>query len=160
LFSKNFSLMKRKLTLLLIMISAVVAIQAQDAKFSVHVNADTIKMGTVLELTFSIENIDGQFSPPLFEGFELVAGPSQSTMMSIINGRMTRSSTYLYYLKPTATGLFKIGEATIKDIKGTYNTSPVQIVVLTNDDFFENNPKPSNKAPLQDSTKKRPVYKI
>jgi hypothetical protein len=152
--------MKRQITLFVIMFSAVLGLQAQDAKFSVHLNADTIKMGAVLELTFSIENIEGQFSPPPFDGFELIAGPSQSTMMSIINGRMTRSSTYIYYLKPLEAGSFMIGEASIKDKKYTYNTSPIQIVVLTSDDFFENIPKPINKAPAQDSTKKRPVYKI
>ncbi len=153
--------MKRKLTLFVIMISAVFATQAQDAKFSVHVNADTIKMGSVLELTFSIENIDGQFLPPPFDGFELIAGPSQSTMMSIINGRMTRSSTYLYYLKPLEAGSFMIGEASVKDKKTTYTTSPVQITVLPSEDFFENNPKPIKRDPgVQDSIKKRPVYKI
>jgi hypothetical protein len=152
--------MKRQLTLLVILVFTLFAVQAQESKFSVHVNADTILMGKVLEISFSIDNIEGQFSPPAFEDFELVAGPSQSTMMSIINGRMTRSSTYLYYLKPKNTGTFMIGEASINDKKNTYSTSPIRIVVLPNSDFFENNPKPSNRAPSQDSTKKRPVFKI
>lgn len=47
------------------------------------------------------------FTPPKFDGFE-VYGPSQGNNISIINGRVSKSTTLTYTLKPNKQGAFVI----------------------------------------------------
>lgn len=84
---------------------------------------------------------DGEFSPSDFswnpgQDFNLVWGPQkgQSTSVSIINGKKTKSSqfTYNYILMPKTSGSFVIPPATItlKGKGGTLTTDPVQVTVV------------------------------
>jgi hypothetical protein len=75
-------------------------------------------------------NEDGDnFTPPSFENFKVVGGPSQSISNSWINGERTYSKTYTYFLAPKKRGSTNIGQASI-EVKGViYKTSPIEINV-------------------------------
>jgi hypothetical protein len=75
-------------------------------------------------------NEDGDnFTPPSFEKFKVVGGPSQSISNSWINGKRTYSKTYTYFLAPKKRGSTNIGQASI-EVKGViYKTSPIEINV-------------------------------
>ena len=75
-------------------------------------------------------NDDGDnFTPPNFDGFNIVGGPNQSVSNSWINGVRTFSKTYTYFLSPTERGRFIIGQASIEIDGDIYKTSTVEIQV-------------------------------
>lgn len=143
--------------LCLLFISGTAA--AQDGKFSISIDKDSITMGMVLELVVTIENLEGNFEPPALSDFDIVGGPNQSTMMSIINGKVQRKTTYTYLLKPLQTGDLSIGAAYLRSTKETFSTPSLKIHVKESSDFFLNSPKPQQRDTLKDD-KKRPTYKI
>lgn len=106
----------------------------KDAKINIEVSSDTIGLNNTLEVAITVENAKAKnFNPPSFEGFR-VQGPSTSTSMSIINGDMTQSSTYTFYLTPREKGAFKIGSASVDTEGGTLKTDEKEIVVVENFD--------------------------
>ncbi len=77
-------------------------------------NADTkeVPLNYTFNITYTVENGDLQrFSPPKFDGFEAM-GPSQSTNISVMNGKMNKSVSYTYTLQPRKQGEFNIAPAT------------------------------------------------
>lgn len=118
-----------------IFISSILTINAQDrAGISVSTSSDTVLIGNFFEIKFTVENFDGQFIPPNMEDFEIVGGPNQSTMMSMINGKVSKSSSYSYYLKPVFEGVYEIGSARVEGEEKELVTLPIQIVVISNPD--------------------------
>ncbi len=106
----------------------------KDAKISMTVLSDTIGLNNTFEVAFIVENAKvKKFNPPSFDGFD-VQGPSTSTSMSIINGDMTQSATYTFYLTPREKGALKIGSASITTEEGTLRTEEKSIIVLENFD--------------------------
>ena len=118
----------------------------QDAKFEVQVSSDSILLGNYFEIRFKIENVKGNFEPPPFEGFQILSGPNQSTSMQIINGDMTQSASYTYFLKPVEIGNYTIPPAyLIIDEETTKETDPIEIIVVPNPDGIVQ--KPAQRTP-------------
>ncbi|MEL6866390.1 MAG: BatD family protein [Bacteroidota bacterium] len=123
---------------------------AQTVAFEVKVSSDSILMGNYFEVTFSLENTKGrQFTPPSFEGFSIVGGPSQSSMTSVINGKSTQSLSYTYYLEPIDIGNYYIEPASIETEEGILESSPVEIIVLPNPDGIQQTPAPSRSRSFE-----------
>ena len=75
-------------------------------------------------------NIDGDnFNPPSFDGFRIIAGPSQQVSQSWINGKSSFEKTYSYYLLPQQKGNLVIKQASIEFNGQVYKTSPIKINV-------------------------------
>jgi hypothetical protein len=75
-------------------------------------------------------NADGDnFSPPSFEGFRIVAGPSQQVSQSWINGRSSFNKSYSYFLLPTQKGTLTIKQAAVEINGQIYKTNPIKINV-------------------------------
>ena len=73
---------------------------SQETSFTVSVWPDTLLLGNQLEVSFKLENGNSQdFTPPAFEGFNIVAGPNTSSSMMMSNGAVSQSITYSYYLE-------------------------------------------------------------
>ena len=109
-----------------------VVLSGQDVVFKVEVTADTLYFGNPVGVKYTFENIQGDFIPPSFEGFDIVGGPNVSNQFSMINGAVTQSSSYEYYLKPADVGVVAIQEATIENGDGPIYSDPIQIVVVDN----------------------------
>jgi hypothetical protein len=75
-------------------------------------------------------NADGDnFSPPSFEGFRIVAGPSQQVSQSWINGKSSFNKSYSYFLLPTQKGTLTIKQAAVEINGQIYKTNPIKINV-------------------------------
>lgn len=74
------------------------------------------------------------FKAPSFEGFEVLAGPleSSSSSFQMVNGKTTqsRSRIYTYMIRPTAVGKYRIGQASVKIGKETYTTEAADVEVV------------------------------
>ena len=93
-----------------------------------------VGLGDQFEVQFSFNGPDvnsvSGFRSPDFANFMILSGPNQSTSMSIINGAVSGSLTYSYYIQPKSIGSFTIGSATVT-YKGTaFKSQPIKIEVV------------------------------
>ncbi|MBU2995741.1 BatD family protein [Cellulophaga baltica] len=107
-------------------------IQAQDDEVSFDMSVSKSKLGLNerLRVDFAM-NYDGDnFTPPDFNGFNVVMGPAQSIRNSWVNGVRSYSKTYSYTLVPTSQGKHTIGQASII-IKGKEYKSIAKDILVT-----------------------------
>ncbi|NMH26612.1 BatD family protein [Flavobacterium silvaticum] len=103
-------------------------IQAQ-VQFEAKVSRQTLGQNETLRIDFEM-NADGDnFTPPNFEGFRVVGGPSQRVSQSWINGRSSFVKSYSYFLEPKQRGSLVIKQAVIEINGQVYKTNPVRINV-------------------------------
>jgi len=105
-----------------------ITMQAQPS-VKVEVSADTIAVGEVVEVTYTIENGDGKFQAPDFKGLPLVNGPNTSSSFIYQNGKMSSSQSYAYLFRPQEEGKMKIPEAAYVDKSQTLKIDSVEVVV-------------------------------
>jgi hypothetical protein len=100
-----------------------------QVSFRAKVSKKTLGINERLQIDFLMNEDGDNFTPPSFEKFKVVGGPSQSISNSWINGERTYSKTYTYFLAPKKRGSTIIGQASI-EVKGViYKTSPIEINV-------------------------------
>ena len=104
------------------------SVQAQ-VTFDAKVSKKTLGVNERLRIDFEMNQDGDNFSPPSFEGFQVVGGPNQAISNSYFNGKRSYSKTYSYFLAPQAEGNFTIGQASIEIKDETYKTIPIQITV-------------------------------
>ena len=102
--------------------TAQVSFKAKPSKTQLGINER-------LRIDFIMNQDGDNFTPPAFENFKVVGGPSQSINNSWINGVRSFSKSYTYFLSPTKKGIFTIGQARIEIDGKTYKTSPIKITV-------------------------------
>ncbi|MBT8377636.1 MAG: BatD family protein [Ignavibacteria bacterium] len=107
-------------------------------EFTASVNETTVADNERFQIsfTFSGSNINNltKFSPPSFNNFMILSGPSQSTSIQIINGAQTASLTYSFIVQAKSVGTFNIGSASIIQAETTYETKPIKITVVKGKD--------------------------
>ncbi len=94
-----------------------------------------------VSFTFSGTDINGltNYVAPAFRNFLVLSGPNQSTNMEIINGAVSASRTFSYYIQAKGIGKFNIETASI-DLGGRpYKTKPVSIEVVKGSTMPNNN---------------------
>ena len=100
-----------------------------QVQFEARVSKNALALNERLRIDFTM-NIDGDnFIQPNFEGFKIIAGPSQQVSQSWINGRSSFEKTYSYFLLPTQKGTIIIKQATIEYNGQIYKTNPIKISV-------------------------------
>ena len=100
-----------------------------QVSFNAKVSKKTLGINERLQIDFSMNEDGDNFTPPSFENFKVVGGPSQSISNSWINGERTYSKTYTYFLAPKKRGKINVGQASI-EVKGViYKSSPIEINV-------------------------------
>ncbi|HEX5112966.1 MAG TPA: BatD family protein [Saprospiraceae bacterium] len=105
-----------------------ITINAQPS-VKVEVSADTIALGEVVEVTYTIENGDGQFEAPDFSRLPLITGPNTSSSFVYQNGKMSSSQSYAYLFRPTEEGKMKIPEAIYRGKSQNMKIESVEVVV-------------------------------
>lgn len=106
---------------------------AADIRFSASVDRDEVPLGQSLQLNLQIEGSTGIPAPelPEIDGFQVhYLGPS--TMMSIVNGRMSSSVTHMYRLMPLKTGVFTIGPIHFEYKGDAYTSNSLKVQVVDN----------------------------
>lgn len=118
--------MKRFLAAIVFMVCSSLSAQVQ---FETRVSKTTLGLNERLRIDFMM-NVDGDnFSQPSFDGFRIIAGPSQQVSQSWVNGRSSFEKVYSYFLLPNRKGALTIKQAAIEYNGQIYKTSPVKINV-------------------------------
>lgn len=117
--------MKKLLFILLLCIQATWA----QVQFEAKVSKEKLGINERLRVDFSM-NADGDnFVPPSFDGFRVIAGPSQQVSQSWINGKSSFQKAYSYYLMPTQRGVLTIRQAQVEINGQIYKTTPIKVTV-------------------------------
>lgn len=127
---------------LLIFIFGGLQLDAQS--LSVNLSSDSILLGNVIQLNFSIEDADGEFEPPQFENMDVVSGPNMSSSIQIINGVRSSKKTISYMLRPKDVGQFFIPPAYLIGEDYNLETQPLELQVYPNPDGIIENPVMEN----------------
>jgi len=114
------------------------------AKFYIVTSEDTLLAGNYFEMRIVLENLEGKFKPPVYDDFDVVGGPYQSSNYSMINGVTSQKATYTYLLKPKKTGKLTLRSAILDLGDSTLETDPKTIVVLDNPKGIVRKPKTIN----------------
>src|SRR5690606_27870766 len=120
----------KKIFLIVILLQTISLAQS----FNASVSSTKVGISDQFQVSFTFEGDDinslKNFSPPDFKNFLVLSGPNQSTSMQIINGAVSASLTYSYYLQPRDVGNFTIGSASISFKGTTYKSDPIKIEVV------------------------------
>ncbi len=120
---------------------------AQDISFDASVDKTQVMLNEQLTLTVSVSgNVKSIPQPelPVLDEFTVYsAGRSQNFTYS--NGRLSSSVVFNYILIPRKAGQLTIGPARIKLEKETYQTAPIEITVVSEDETPAPPAEPSGK---------------
>lgn len=114
----------------------VVNINAQKS-VTVEVSSDSVETGDVIELKYSLENLESKFSLPDLSAFEVISGPSVSTSMSIINGVRSQKASCTVYLQMDEKGEFVIPGFELNEGENKFEVPGITIKVTTKNTLNE-----------------------
>lgn len=118
--------MKKYIAAIILLVCSTLSAQVQ---FEARVSKTTLGLNERLRIDFMM-NVDGDnFVQPSFEGFRIIAGPSQQVSQSWVNGRSSFEKAYSYFLVPNQKGTFVIKAAAIEYNGQIYKTAPIKINV-------------------------------
>ncbi|MDG2172591.1 MAG: BatD family protein [Flavobacteriaceae bacterium] len=117
--------------LLVILFGFFSCIISAQVNFRANLSKSSLGINERVRVDFIIDKDGDNFTPPEFENFRIVAGPSQSIKNSWINGKRSYSKTYTYFLSPIKKGNFKIGQASIQVGDEIYKTIALNLVVTS-----------------------------
>ena len=100
-----------------------------QVSFQTKVSKNRLGLNERLRVSFEMNQNGDNFTPPSFNGFNVVGGPNQSVSNSWVNGVRSFSKSYTYFLTPTRKGKITIAQASIEIDGEVYKTTPVQIEV-------------------------------
>jgi hypothetical protein len=125
----------RGLALAILLVScATPLVIAQNATFVAAVDPTTVGANEQFQVSFTVSgpDINGakNFQPPNFGQLVVLSGPNQSTSVQMINGKVSGSQTYSYYLYARQPGKYTIGAASIDYAGTTLRTQPLQLDVV------------------------------
>lgn len=118
-----------KLTVLVWMILASFYSQDLNAQFKASAPSQ-VAVGQQFQLVFELADDGNSFIAPEITDFRVLAGPSQSTSMSIINGSMSRSLSFTFVLQALKQGEFNIGPAKIRSHNKILESNALTIKVV------------------------------
>ncbi len=100
-----------------------------QVSFQTKVSKNRLGLNERLRVSFEMNQNGDNFTPPSFDGFNVVGGPNQSVSNSWVNGVRSFSKSYTYFLTPTRKGKITIAQASIEIDGEVYKTTPVQVEV-------------------------------
>ena len=109
-----------------------------------------VEADETFRLVFNVNAQPESFSPPAITGFDVLAGPTSSTMSStqIINGKRTESFqvSYTYIVQAKNIGRFTIPAATVVVDGKSYSSQPVTVEVVKGDPGAKKSEETSSTA--------------
>ncbi len=126
--------MKKKINILFLLMSIItttaVTVFAADVKFEASLDRDKIALGERVQLGLSFYGTQSMPAPDIgnIDGVEArYLGPS--TMMTVINGKVSSSITHMYSIVPLKTGKFELGpfSFTYKGVRYVSNMAVLQV---------------------------------
>lgn len=121
----------KKLCLIIISCFFAVLAYANNIEMYSAVNKTSVALNESFQLTISIKGNSKSlplFSLPTLKDFNIY-GSSQSKSMSIVNGNITNTVSYIYTLSPKKVGEYEIPSFKLEYNGQSYETEPVKITV-------------------------------
>lgn len=98
--------------------------------FKTSVSKTELGLNERLRIEFSINKQGADdFTPPYFNSFKVLSGPSQFSSFSAVNGKTSYKLTYTYIIQPIVKGTFTIPSASITYKGETIKSNTVRIKV-------------------------------
>src|SRR6185436_5022806 len=97
---------------------------------SASIDKNPVTVGDQFQVTFTLNSGGSNFQGPSFSDFFVLSGPNPSTSMNIINGSISQSQSFTYYLQAKSEGTFKIGAAYINCNGKKLESPPFTITVV------------------------------
>ena len=138
--------LKKYISLISILFFAFI-LRAQDKNavtFELKLSKEKLGINERLRAEFVMNKDGDNFTPPDFEGFRVLMGPSTQISSSWVNGVRSYSKILSYILRPTARGKFTIKQATIEINGKIYKTATRRVEVTAAVD------KPSDQMTVDD----------
>ncbi len=123
------------------------AVSAAEIPFEASANRSSVPLGQSIQLSLKFENSKSIPAPELpdIEGFNSrYVGPS--TMMSIVNGRMSSAITHIYRLVPLKTGTFTVGPISFEHNNDNYVSNQLSLEVYGSSAGQSPSPQRQQKA--------------
>ena len=121
---------KKLITVVIVCFFSAV-VYANKIEMYSSVNKTSVALNETLQLTISIKGDSKSlpyFSAPTLKDFNTY-GSSQSKSMSIVNGQVTNTVSYVYTLSPKKEGEYEIPSFKLDYDGQTYETEPIKITV-------------------------------
>ena len=135
----------------------ITGIALSQASVKVEVSADTIAVGQQVQVTYTVENGDGDFNLPDMNDLPVISGPNSSSSFLYQNGKMTSSQSYSFWLQPTGAGKLTIPGASYGTGNEKLTIDPVEIVVSdTLEDIMLSKPQ-TTSTPAKPAREKRKI---
>jgi hypothetical protein len=123
--------MKLKIYISIFISLLCVTLVAQEAALKATISKNKLGINQRLRIEFSINKQGGDnFTPPNFNNFKIVGGPSQSISSSFIYGKVSYKQSYSYVIQPTRKGELTIPAASIEIDGKKIKSVPVKVRVL------------------------------
>ncbi|MGJ8683099.1 MAG: BatD family protein [Nonlabens sp.] len=119
-----------------------------QVEFTASASRNQIAVNERVRVEFKMNVAGDNFTPPNFEGFQVVSGPIQSFSQQWVNGKSSMSKSYSYILKPNKTGKVSIKQAVMEYEGAEYKTVPFDITISSAVD----EPKDANSEEITAST--------
>ena len=119
--------MTRRLIPLLLFICGAPVLRAQEPALTVETARQLVGVNEAFEVTYTLQNVDGDFSTPDFAPLELLAGPQTMSSFQMINGRTTRSQSYTYTLRAPREGSFVLPSVSVAGADGPVRSEALKI---------------------------------
>jgi hypothetical protein len=124
---------------------------SQEIVFRTTLSKNRVALGETFQLTFTLENADGRkFTPPALDDFFVVGGPNQSSNMQFINGSMSRSMSFSYYLQPKKEGTFSIEPGYVEVSGRNLKSNTVSVEVVKQGSAAQGGNQSGKPATLED----------
>jgi len=122
-------------TIILAMISLLLSFSAAGQEISVVADyPEVVRTGEQFSISWTVNSGGGQFVEPPFTGFYKLMGPqtSYSSSTQIINGKISRATTYsyVYYLQGVKEGKYVIPPASVTIKNKIYYSDSLRIEVI------------------------------
>lgn len=126
-----------------------------QSTIKVELSADTVAIGELVEIIYSIENGEGKFEAPDFTGLPVVSGPNTSTSFMIANGKKSSSQSYSYILRPMEETILEVPAGSYVENELKQPIDGLTIVVLPKDKIHSAPAGVPAKAPSKATREKR-----
>jgi len=117
----------RNITILILVLNSLFL--TAQVKFDASVSKTKLGLNERLRVDFVMNQNGDNFSPPNFEGFQIIGGPNQSIKTTYVNGERSFSKTYSYFLQPLIKGRLSIKQASIEIDGEEYKSLPIEVII-------------------------------
>lgn len=107
-----------------------ITVLGQQPEVKVEVSSDTISIGEMVEVTYTIENGEGKLIMPDMSKLPVIRGPNSSSSFMYQNGKMSSNQSYSFTLLAMEPGTLVIPAATYQTGEDKLTINPVEVVVL------------------------------